>query len=226
MQRRQQPRARFHQDDARAACVGNTEVARDDIHRELLDRARQLHPGRTAADDDEGQVGLALGRIRLGLRALEGAQQPRTDERGFLHILHPRREGAPVIVTEIVIDRPRGEDQVVVLHRPAVGGQTAARKVDRAHLGEHDVRIPLGSQDGAHRLGDIRRRQRGRGDLVQQRLKEVIVVAVDDQHVRRSAPQRLGGEQSAEPAPDNDDPYPTGAVQTAPPPSAQDQIWG
>ncbi len=62
MQRRQQPRARFHQDDARAARVGDPEVARDDIHRELLDRAGQLHPGRAAADDDEGQVRLALGR--------------------------------------------------------------------------------------------------------------------------------------------------------------------
>ena len=53
MQRRQQARPGLDQDDARSPRVRDSEILRDDIHRQLLDGPGKLHAGRTAADDDE-----------------------------------------------------------------------------------------------------------------------------------------------------------------------------
>ena len=73
MQRRQQPRAGLDQHHARAARIGDAKVARDHVDRELLDRPGELHPGRAAADDDEGQERGALGGVGLDLGALEAS---------------------------------------------------------------------------------------------------------------------------------------------------------
>jgi hypothetical protein len=43
------------------------------------------------------------------------------------------------------------------------------------------------------------------GDLVQERLEEVVVGPVDDHHLHRRPPQRLRGEQPREAAADDDD---------------------
>ncbi len=43
------------------------------------------------------------------------------------------------------------------------------------------------------------------GDLVEQRLEEVVVGAIHHHHLDRRAAQRLGGEQAAEPAADDHD---------------------
>ena len=43
------------------------------------------------------------------------------------------------------------------------------------------------------------------GQLIQQRLEQMVVRAVDDRHVDVGAPQRLGGEQAAEPGADDHD---------------------
>ena len=54
--------------------------------------------------------------------------------------------------------------------------------------------------------GDIgRRKTRGR-DLIEQRLKQVMIVAVDQRDVERLPGEALGDRQSAEAAADNDDP--------------------
>jgi len=74
--------------------------------------------------------------------------------------------------------RATGENQKVVLqlrvasdHAPGV----EVHALDRVH--EHlDIMRP--AQHGADRTGDVRWRQRASGDLIEQRLKEVIVVAV------------------------------------------------
>ncbi len=216
MQRRQEALAGLHQDDARAARVGDPEVARDDVHRELLDRAGELDPRRAAADNDERQLRGARVRIRFGLRTLEGSQQPRADEGRLLHVLHTRCEGTPVLMAEVVVDRPGCQHQVVVGHRETRGCQAVVRKIDAGHLGQHDARVGLGAQDGAHRLGDVRRGERGGGDLVKQWLEQVVVVAVDDQHLGRRAAQRLGSKEPAEAAADNNDPHLIRALQGLP----------
>jgi hypothetical protein len=116
-------------------------------------------------------------------------------------------------VTEVVVHGAGREQQVVVGH--AAGGRVEAARgeIDAVHLGQHHARVRLVAQNGADRLRDVRGRERRARDLVEQRLKQVVVVAVDDQHVSGGALERAGGEQSAEAATDDHDPRPPRAVQ-------------
>src|SRR5262249_61760966 len=87
----------------------------------------------------------------------------------------------------------------------ARGRAGAARGGARLDLPEHHPSVLRITQDGADRLGDVRRPERRGCDLVKQRLKQMIVVAVDDQHVGGRAGQRPRSEQAAEPTTDDDD---------------------
>jgi hypothetical protein len=61
------------------------------------------------------------------------------------------------------------------------------------------------AQDVADRRGDVPLGEHPGRDLVEQRLEEVVVGAIDHHHLDRRAPQGLGGEQPGEPAADDDD---------------------
>ena len=61
------------------------------------------------------------------------------------------------------------------------------------------------SEDGPDRLRDVRWGERGGCDLVQQWLKEMKVIVVDDEHVGGSTPQLPSREQPTEAAAHNDD---------------------
>ncbi len=66
------------------------------------------------------------------------------------------------------------------------------------------LRWPL--QNVANRRGDVgRRKARGR-DLVEQRLKQMMIVAVDQRDLERLTGEARGDRQSAEAAADNDHP--------------------
>lgn len=52
-----------------------------------------------------------------------------------------------------------------------------------------------------------------RGDLVQQRLEQVVIIVVDDEHIGRRTPQRQGREQPAEPATYDNDAWTPPALQ-------------
>ncbi len=91
---RQQALARFDQDDARAMRRDAAEVARHRSAGELGDRAGHFDPGRTAADDDEGQQRLAALGVGLGLGALERQQHLAADRERVLDRLEARRVGA------------------------------------------------------------------------------------------------------------------------------------
>ncbi len=208
MQCRQHPRAGLDENHPRHAGIDDAIVARDHIDRQLLDSAGELDPGGPCADDDEGEVRRARTGIRFDFRALERAQQARADEGRLLHGLHPRRKMAPLLVPEVVVDRTRREHQIVVADSGSGGAHLARGEVHCIHLREQHARVLLVAQDGADRLGDVRRGERRGGDLVEQGLQEVIVVAVDDEHVGGRAAQRPGGEQAAEAATDDHDPRP------------------
>ena len=82
---------------------------------------------------------------------------------------------------------------------------TPGRQVDPLRLGQQHARVVVVAQHPADRRGDVARRQAGRGHLIQQRLEDVVIVAVDQRHSHRRAPERLGGKQPAEAAADDHD---------------------
>jgi hypothetical protein len=75
------------------------------------------------------------------------------------------------------------------------------------HLAHQDRQVSLGdlfAQHVADGGGDGRRRQTGRGNLVEQGLKQVVVGAVDHDHVHVGVFQCLGRLQPTEAAADDD----------------------
>jgi len=51
------------------------------------------------------------------------------------------------------------------------------------HFGQDDFDILAFVQNRPHRRGDVGRRERGGGDLIKERLEEVVISAVDDREL-------------------------------------------
>ena len=81
----------------------------------------------------------------------------------------------------------------------------AAGDVDIRHVAEQYAHVGLTSEDAPQRRGDIGRRECARRHLIQQRLEQVKVAAIDERHADRRPPQGQGGVESAEPAADDHD---------------------
>ena len=86
--------------------------------------------------------------------------------------------------------------------------QRARLEVDAHDRSPPEVDVALLLEDVARSLRDVVHVQPGRGDLVEQRLKRVVVVAVDDRDVDRLAPERLHALEPAVPHADDHDAQP------------------
>ena len=173
--------------------------------RDLREGARELDARRAGTDDDEREPGAARRRVARTLGRLEREQHATADLERVLDRLQPRCERRPVVVPEVGVGRPGGHDQEVVPHL-AVGQENLARlDVDGGRFAEYDRCVLLPPQDPPDRHGDVARVQRRRGDLVEQRLEQMVVAAIDDRQVHRGAPERPGGVEAAESAAEDDD---------------------
>jgi len=130
-----------------------------------------------------------------------------------------------VLLDPALAERVRGaagsQDQVVVADVAGRGVEGPGGEVDALHFGEAELEVALAAQDGAHRFGDLFRLEPGGGDLVEQRLEEVVVAPVDQDDAGGSAAQdavlkyanRVGGVRvlgddkgnQRKPHPDKDD---------------------
>ena len=126
--------------------------------------------------------------------------------------LQPRRMRGPVVVAEVAVGGAGGDDQVVVGERvsPSSSGDACARRRRcRVTSACSMVRLPrFISRRSMWRIGalDRRRRQPGRGDLVQQRLEQVVVGAVDQRDLdRRPSTARAPPRCPPKPQPIDDD---------------------
>jgi hypothetical protein len=61
--------------------------------------------------------------------------------------------------------------------------------IDRRHLAQQHVHIPAVAGDGANRRRDLGGGQAGGGDLIQQRLEQMVVALVDQRDVHRRSSQ-------------------------------------
>ena len=88
------------------------------------------------------------------------------------------------------------------------------------HAGDfaHDHgRVFLFSQDTADRGADLRGTEHRRCDLIKQRLKDVVIRAVDQNVLRRRVAQSLGRSEAAKPAADNHNSWRVGGAWLAAP---------
>ena len=78
--------------------------------------------------------------------------------------------------------------------------------VDAGDGGKQHRHVALPAEDAADRRGDVRGRQTGGRHLVEQRLEQMVVVAIDDGHLEAGVGQPLGRRQAREAGADDDDP--------------------
>ena len=122
-------------------------------------------------------------------------------------VFRPGRVGRPLVVAEVGVVRPGGQDQVVVREssRILVEDDLLRRNIDGVDLGQDHLHVRLAAQHRSDRLRDVRRRKRGRRHLVEQGLEQVVIAPVDEGDVHGCVGERLRGLQSPEPAADDDD---------------------
>ena len=90
-----------------------------------------------------------------------------------------------------------------ILH--ALHADVAPRGVDGGHVAHQHRDISLPAKNMADRCGYRRPRQACGSHLIQQRLKQMVIAAVDECDLHGLAGQRLGGFEAAEAAADDDD---------------------
>ncbi len=179
---------------------------RERVPRDLRQRSGEFDARRPAADDDERQQAALLHGIGLPLRRFESDEHLPANLERVLERLQSRRHLAPRVVPEVRVRDARRDDQVVV-RRFAIGEMDDVRlEVDRRRLGEPDADVGLAAQDPADRRRDVARRKRGRGDLIEKRLEDVMVAPIDEQDVDRRSPKRARGAQAAKTAADDHHP--------------------
>jgi hypothetical protein len=167
-------------------------VAGHALVREFGKRAGKLDPGGPAANDDEGQQAGAQVRIGRRLGLLKRQEDATSDSGRVADLLQTRRERRPLVVAEIGVPRPSRDDQIVVRDAPLIDQHLAGCSVDVGNPAENHLGVALPAQDGTDRLGDVGGRERCGRDLIEQRLKQVIVAAVDHRDLDGRAFQRLG----------------------------------
>jgi hypothetical protein len=179
-------------------------IARDGLSRDLLDRPGELHAGRPAADDAEGQFGAARRIAAFVLGRLERQEDAPPQLGRVFDALETRRDRRPVVVAEVRVRRACGKDQVVVLHGAGAHEQLPPGDIHADDLGQHHLAVLLPAKDGADRGADVRRGQRCGGHLIEERLEDVMVAPVDQRDLGRRARQRPCRREAREPAADDE----------------------
>ena len=166
------------------------------LARDLGERAGQLDAGRSAADDDERQQPALRRRDRSRARPLRTPAAPAAASRAHRRASSARARAPPT----------RGGRSTRAPRRSRRSGSRSAigvAAVDRASTrrappasiarasASSTCDVLLAAQDPADRRRDVARRQRRGRDLIQQRLEQVVVVAIEQRDAdRRAAPAR------------------------------------
>jgi hypothetical protein len=197
------------QDDAGGTGIEAPVVALQRPPRELGDLPGELDTGRPRAHHDERQPGSALLDLGFELGHLERPEDPSAQLQRVIDRLHARFVHRELGVTEIRLSRPGSHDQTVIRNTHAfldrLEHHLTGPDIDVHDFAQQRPRIALVTQHFPERRRDVSLRQDARRHLVEQRLEQVVVRAVNDRDVHRSRPQCAGGEQPTEPGPDDHD---------------------
>ena len=144
-------------------------------------------------------------RVRRFLGKLEGHQNTPPDFDRILETLQTGCEFFPFLVPKVGVARASRDDQVVIMNLALPRPHDTRYDIDGLHFGENHLNVFVFSKNTAHRAGNVRRREGSGRDLIKERLKEVIVGAIDDRHVHWFVGQVFGRLEAAEAGTDNHD---------------------
>src|SRR3954471_6760076 len=98
---------------------------------------------------------------------------------------------------EVSVARAGGENEGVIGYGVAVFEKHApGLRVDAAHGGEQRRDLGTPAQQIADRPGDLRRRQRSGGDLIQKWLEQMMIAPIDQRDFYPRARKAVGGFKS------------------------------
>ena len=178
---------------------------------QLGDLAGHLDAGGAGADDDEGEVAVALGRGRRELGPLEGAEDAAAQLEGVVDALHPGGVLGELVVAEVGLPGA-GRDEQRVERRHGLATQDLARH-RLGRRGRSSVTVPRMTRAFFWLREDLAgaRRDPALGEdagrhLVEQRLEEVVGGLGDEGDLDvLAALQRLRAEEPTETRTDDDD---------------------
>jgi DNA-binding helix-hairpin-helix protein with protein kinase domain len=172
---------------------------------QFCQRACQFYARGAAADDDKSHQALSFDLVQRCLGIFERQKRLFADIQSVLERLQRRRVRAPCVVSEIAVLRSGRDDQVVERMVGAMAQNSAGLRIDTDHRIHQDRRIVLVAKQAADRHSDVGRGHARGGNLVKQRLKQMVVLTVDDGDVDRRVGQAFGRCKTAETRADDDD---------------------
>ncbi len=157
-------------------------------------------------------LGPEVGRERLACRCpaqsmkpmvvsaspIEGEQQTAADFGSVVDRLQAGRMGGPAVVAEVAMAGPGREHQNVIGNVSAVHDDVFALTINACDCAQQHACVALAPDQATNRSSDVGRRQPGGRHLIEQRLKEVMVLPVDQGDVRRRFGKPLRDSEAGE----------------------------
>lgn len=122
---------------------------------------------------------------------LKGEENASSNLQCVLQTLKTRGVLFPFVMSEIGMSSAGREDEIVVGYGSVGQGQIVRREIDGNGFREQDTRILLSAQDGTDGVRNISGGKGSRRDLIEQRLKEMMIATIDQRYLNILAAQSL-----------------------------------
>ena len=172
------------------------------------DRARHLYSRGTCANQHERQQVAVTARVFFRFSLLKCSEDLIPNRHGVGQVFQPWGMLSEFFMSEVTMGRASREHEIVVgnLHVLAIsvaGQHVFLILVDAGYFSQKHHCVPLISENAADRRADLAGRQDRSCHLIEERLKQVVIGAVDQNDLDWRVLQRLGGCEAAETAANN-----------------------
>jgi hypothetical protein len=195
----------LEQDDVGARRVNRSEFMCQNVTRDFRQYAGEFHAGGASAHDDEVQRVVAGAGKSPPFGQFKRKQNAAADFESVFDGLQARCVGLPVVVTEVGV-RGAGSDHEIVVGKLLLGGfDDATDEIEVLDFFQQREDIGVAAEDCPDRSGDFAGGESSGGNLVEERLEGVVILAVDDGNFDRGARERARNVETAEAGADDQD---------------------
>ena len=203
--RGQNARTAFDQNDAALLGLDLAELVGHGVARDFGESSSQFDAGWAASDDHELQVRGRVALRRLPLRQLESEEDPTADFEGIFDGLQTWCERFPFGVPEVGVGGSGSEDEIIEIDGLPGRNNCLVLQIEIDYFFKQYFDIGAIPQNPPDWRGNLARGQASGRYLIKERLKCVVILAIDDGNVDRQASDLAGGGKAAEARSDNDD---------------------